>query len=309
MVPAFSISRGERIFGVANGLVVGLLCLVTLYPFYYMIITSLSDPVLGRGSYLWIKELYTVNYWLVFTTGGLGRAYLVTILAVVCSVPLTLLVTGGAAFALTRRHMRFRVLIIIYYLITMFFSGGLIPLYLVLKNVGLINTFWVLVLPEAFSVFTLIVMKTSFQAIPDSLVDSALIDGADYRKIFFRIMLPLSTATLAALGLFRAVRVWNDWFAGAFFITDPRLKPLQTFLRLKVLEGGIMNIWWSIRRTDPETYKRLGLDPDLVEDLANITPLSLKSAYIIVTTLPILALYPFLQRYFVKGVLVGAIRE
>ena len=302
-------SIGDRVFAVANALAIGLLCLVTLYPFYYIVITSLSDPVGGRGSYLWIKEIYTVNYWIVFTTGGLGRAYLVTVLAAACNVPLMLLVTGGAAFSLTRKRMRLRVPIIIYYLVTIYFTGGLIPLYLVLQRVGLLNTFWVLVLPEAFSVFTLIVMKTSFQSIPESLVDAAVIDGADYRLIFLRIMLPLSTATLAALGLFRAVSVWNDWFAGAFFITDFRLKPLQTFLRTKVLEGGVSQLWWNVRTADPETYKRLGLDPDFVDDLLNITPPSLKSAYLVVTTAPLIVLYPFLQRHFVKGVLVGAVRE
>ena len=271
------LSKGEKFFRVFNYAFLALICVITLYPFYYIIISSFSDPVTGRCSYFWIKDFYWANYHRVLTTEGLGRAYLITIMRVALGVPLMLLITSAAAFSLTRKELAGRKVIIIFFLITMFFNGGLIPYYLVLVKVGLINTFWVFVIPMAFNLWIMIVIKVSFQGLPEGLVEAAVIDGASYAVIFFRIILPLSIPMLAALGLFSAVNHWNDWFTGLFFVQNSKLHPLQTFLQIHVVKQ--------------ETG----------------TPESIRNAYIVMATVPIVCLYPFLQKYFVKGVLLGSI--
>ena len=282
-----------------------LLGLVTLYPFWYVIQASISDPVY-RVSLVWPKGFHYGNYWTVFTSEGIANAYLVTVLRVVIAVPLMLTVTGCAAFALTRQELKGRKIIIFYYFITMFVSGGLIPFYMLLKTVGLLNTFWVFVFPVIFSVWTMIVMKTSFQGMPEGLVEAALLDGASYGRIFFRIILPLSIPMITTLGLFQAVWHWNDWFFGAFYIKDPRLRPLQTFLRNIILSRT--NITQVIRARAHNMGGEME-DPRLALQLTEVTTESLRLAYLVVTTVPILLVYPFIQKYFIKGVLIGSIKE
>ncbi len=299
---AIPLSRGEKIFRVFNYTFLAILGVVTAYPFYYTVISSFSDPLTGTQSYFWVKDFYTANYELVFSTDGLSRAYLITVMRVAIGVPGMLLVTASAAFALARKELKDRVPIILFFFITMFFSGGLIPFYLVLMKVGLINTFWVYVVPGLFSVWTMIIMKTSFQSLPEGLVEAARIDGASYMIIFFRLILPLSIPMLAALGLFSAVGHWNDWFSGAFYVDNARLHPLQTFLRMRVLMGD-SSFLLQEATSYPERYGAID-----AENLLKLTPRSLKSAYIVVATVPILLAYPFLQKYFVKGVLIGSIK-
>ena len=299
-------SVSERIFRICNYSFLALLGLVTLFPFWFIIQASFTDPIY-EFSYLWPKGFYYAAYWLVFTTEGIGGAYLITVLRVSVAVPLMIAVTGAAAFALTRQELKGRKLIIFYYFITMFIGGGLIPYYMLLKTVGLLNTFWVFVFPSVFSVWTMIVMKTSFRSLPEGLVEAALIDGAGYGRIFFRIIMPLSIPMLVTLGLFQAVWHWNDWFVGTFFIKNPKLQPLQTFLRNAVLVYGnkAHNLWGNAYE-DPEYYAQ---DPRIVLQLRRITSDSLKLAYVSVTTVPILLVYPFIQRFFIKGVLIGSIKE
>lgn len=299
----------ERVFRVFNYTFLAVLSFLTLFPFWYVVVSSLSHPVLGASAVLWPQELYTANYWLVFTTEGIWQAYLITILRVGVTVPLGLLITGAAAFVLTRKEMLGRKPIIVFFFITMFFNGGLIPLFMVMRTIGILNTFWVLVLPQLFSVWVMIVMKTSFQGLPEGLVEAAIIDGADYFTTYMRIILPLSVPMLATLGLFQAVALWNDWFSGAFFVRDEALKPLQTFLQTRVLKGGLADLLISVRADDPSVYGAALPDEDLKRKLFQITSRSLESAYVIVSTVPILIVYPFLQKYFVKGVLVGSIKE
>ena len=301
----FKYTFGERIFRISNYLLLLALAVVTLYPFWYVIQASFSDPAF-RISLLWPKGFYYANYWMVFNFEGIGRAYLVTVLRVVVAVPLMLTVTGCAAFALTRRELKGRTIIILYYFITMFVSGGLIPLYMLLKTVGLLNTFWVFVFPMVFSVWTMIVMKTSFQGLPEGLVEAGLIDGASYGKIFFQIIFPLSIPMITTLGLFQAVAHWNDWFAGTFFIKNPKLRPLQTFLRYAILSHGDNISYIASHRAGG--YAQEMQDPRLVAQLRRITPESMKQAYIVVTTVPIVLVYPFIQKFFIKGVLIGSIK-
>ena len=305
MVSGYRSAIGRRTFRIANYSLLALLGLVTLYPFWFVIQASFTDPVY-RISYFWPKGFFYHNYYLMFTTEGLGQAYLITILRVVAAVPLMLVVTGSAAFALTRRELKGRKLIITYYFITMFVSGGLIPSYMLLKTIGLLDTFWVYVVPVVFSVWTMIVMKTSFQSLPDGLVEAALMDGANYGLIFFRIILPLSLPMVATLGLFSAVWHWNEWFMGAFYIKNPRLRPLQTFLRIAVLVPGNRATYLS---ANAQKYTDIFTDdPRLIQQLVRITSESMKLAFVTATTVPILLVYPFIQRYFIKGVLIGSIK-
>ena len=295
-------------FRVLNYALLGLLALATLYPFWFIIQASLTEPVFGF-SVLWPKGFYYGNYWLVFNTEGIGRAYLITVMRVIVAVPLMLIVTGCAAFALTRQELKGRKTIILYYFITMFVSGGLIPFYMLLKTVALLNTFWVFVFPVIFSVWTMIVMKTSFQGLPEGLVEAGLIDGASYGKIFFRIVLPLSVPMITTLGLFQAVWHWNDFFYGTFFTKDQKLRPLQTFLRdAVVVQAGGGNRALNIGATAAGHPEEFTQDPRLMLQLMKVTPESLKQCYIVVSTIPIVVVYPFIQRYFITGVLIGSIK-
>lgn len=302
-IMALRLSKGEKRFRVFNYTFLAILGFMTAYPFYYTIISSFSDPETGTQAYLWVKDFYIANYELVLGTKGFGRAYFITVMRVVIGVPGMLLVTAAAAFTLARKELKDRVPIILFFFITMFFSGGLIPFYLVLMKVRLINTFWVFVVPGLFSVWTMIIMKTFFQSLPEGLVEAARIDGASYLIIFYRLILPLSIPMLAALGLFSAVGHWNDWFAGAFYVDDSRLYPLQTFLRMRILVGESTPIMSEVMAY-PDRFGYVEM-----VDLLKLTPTSLKNAYIVVATVPILVVYPFLQKYFVKGVLIGAIKE
>ncbi len=313
MAHRYRLRVGETTFRVSNYLLLALISLVTLYPFWFVIQASFTDPTV-RIRLLWPRAYYYVNYWLVFVHSGvwgasIWNAYLITILRVGVTVPLMLVVTGAAAFALTRKELKARRTIITYYFITMFVSGGLIPYYMLIRALGLLNTFFVFVFPMLYSVWTMIVMKTSFQGLPEGLVGAALIDGASYGRIFFKIILPLSIPMITTLGLFQAVWHWNDWFVGSFFIKAPKLWPLQTFLRYAVVTvGGPENIAYSLggAANNPE---ELAQDPRIIAQLIKVTSESVKYAFIVVTTMPILLVYPFIQRYFIKGVLIGSIKE
>ena len=306
MVTHIRYSGGEKIFRILNYLFLAVLALVTIFPFWFLIQASLTDPVY-RLSLLWPKGFYYANYWMVFNYEGLARAYLITVLRVIVAVPLMLIVTGCAGFALTRKELKGRKLIILYYFITMFIAGGLIPFYMLLKTVGLLNTFWVFVFPVIFSVWTMIVMKTSFQSLPEGLVEAGLIDGASYGRIFFRIIFPLSIPMITTLGLFQAVWHWNDWFMGTFYVKDPKLRPLQTFLRFAVFSEASNIAYIASHRAGG--YAQEVRDPRLQAQLIKVTTESMKKAYIIVTTVPIIIVYPFVQRFFIKGVLIGSVKE
>ena len=311
MVSRYRGRVGEKAFRTLNYTFLAILALVTFYPFWYIIQASLTDTVY-KVNILWPKGFYYANYYVVFNTEGVGRAYFISIMRVVAAVPLMLMVTGCAAFALTRKELKGRKIIILYYFVTMFVSGGLIPTYMLLRTIGLLNTFWVYVFPVVFSVWTMIVMKTSFQGLPAGLVEAGLIDGASYGRIFFRIVLPLSIPMITTLGLFQAVWHWNDFFYGTFYNRNQKLRPLQTFLRDAIFvigrpaEGSNRANTLASQAQNAEEY--FTQDPRLVTELAKVTPESLKQCFIVVTTVPILFIYPFIQRYFIKGVLVGSIK-
>ena len=257
MTHRYGLRAGEAAFRVSIYLLLALISLFMLYPFWFVIQASVTDPT-ERLSLLWPRAYYYLNYWLVFVHSGIWgasiwNAYMITILRIVATVPLMLIVTGAAAFALTRKELRARKIIITYYFITMFVSGGLIPYYMLIKTLGLLNTFFVYVFPMLFSVWTMIVMKTSFQGLPEGVVEAALIDGASYGRIFFRIIFPLSIPMISTLGLFQAVWHWNDFFVGSFFIKAPKLWPLQTFLRYAIITKKSTKVFPPAAQNVPAT--------------------------------------------------------
>ena len=292
-------SVSERAFRVVLYLILGLLSLITLYPFWYVIEVSLTDPLWEYNeSLFWPKGFYYANYYRIFSQSGIGMAYFISVLRILTAVPAMIVVTGAAGFALTRKELKGRKTIILYYFLTMFVSGGLIPFYMVLKTIGLIDTFFVYVFPTIFSVWTMIVMKTSFQSLPEGLVEAGLIDGASYLRIFARIILPLSLPMIATLSLFSAVGHWNDWFTGIFYVQKPRLQPLATFLRIQILQTQAWHLQGAYA----------GVNEEILEQLERLTSRSLVYALLVVGTVPILVVYPFLQRFFIKGVLIGSIK-
>ncbi|WP_328592597.1 carbohydrate ABC transporter permease [Paenibacillus cymbidii] len=219
------------------------------------------------------------------------RAYGNTILYTVIGTLLSLAVTGMGAYALSKKHLVFHRSFTILIIVTMFFSGGMIPTFLVVKSMELMNTIWAMVLPSAVSTFNLLVMRSFFYSIPAELEESGRMDGLNDFGVFWRIVLPLSQAALATIGLYYAVALWNNFYLPFLYLTDPQLFPLQVVLRSIVLAG-------SSAFGDANS---VGGDQVVVDE-------ALKYTVIMVATIPILCIYPFLQKYFVKGALIGAVK-
>jgi len=219
-----------------------------------------------------------------------------------------LTVTAMVAYGLSERALPGKKIIMTYLLITMFFSGGLIPGFLVLRAVGLINTFWVYIIPGMFSVWTCIVMKTSFQGIPESLKEAIRIDGGNEFTIIKHVVLPISKPMFAALALFAAVGHWNEWFTGMYFVRSNDLVPVQTYL-MQIMNNDITSMSEKVQQQGTAVVQ--GQMAELLGSggIARITSQSLKMAIVVIGTAPILMVYPFLQKYFVKGVLIGSLKE
>lgn len=278
-----------------------LLCISVLYPFMYMLAISLNDgaDAAKGGVYLWPRALTFINYEIVLGNEVIRHSYIITVGRTLIGTVGGLFVTLLAAFGLSYRSLPLRGGILSYILITMLFNGGLVPFYIQLHNLGLVNSFWVYIFPGLFSVWNMFVMLKFIQGIPEALVESAELDGAGPVRTLFLIIIPLSKPMLAALGLFTAVGHWNDWFAGAFFVTDQRLIPVQTFLQQLLAAQDLSAVLGS--NNNQEALARGA-------QLQNITLMSIKMAVVMVSALPILCVYPFLQKYFVKGVLVGSVK-
>jgi len=295
------LSTGERLgqYFIATLLLV--LCASIIYPFLYMLAISLnvgSDAARG-GVYLWPREFTLYNYKVVLGNAVIQHAYLITISRTVIGTFIGLLVTLLAAFGLSYSQLPLRKALLAYVLITMLFNGGLIPLYIQLNNLSLLNSFWVYIVPSAFSAWNMFVMMKFIQGIPGALVESAEMDGANPVRILFSIIIPLSKPMLAALGLFTAVWHWNDWFAGVFYVSNQELIPVQTFLQQLLSAQDISAVLGS--NNNIEALAR-------GSQLSEVTLMSIKMATVMVSVLPILLVYPFLQKYFTKGVLLGSVK-
>ncbi|MGI5894716.1 MAG: carbohydrate ABC transporter permease [Candidatus Merdivicinus sp.] len=298
MVKSNSISG--RIFDICNYVLMTLIGFIMLYPFWNAMVLSFNEgfDTLRGGVYFWPRVWSFESYEAVFEEGSIGGAYLVTIFVTVVGTLFTILGCGLAAYALSRKTLPFRRAIMFYIFFTNVFGGGLIPTYLLYRNIGILDTLWVYILPGVFSFYNILIMKSYFMtSIPESLGESATLDGASELRIFLSIYLPLSKPIIATVALFAAVGRWNDWFTGMYYIQNENLVVLGTLL--KKLTSEI-----SFTSTNPEQ-----MTAEQQQMVQRITPESFKMAVLMLTTLPILFVYPFIQKYFVKGVMIGSIKE
>ena len=256
---------------------------------------GLIAPHLRGGEYFeeYAKGLSPASYMMVFRNPEILRAYVVTIGRTVLGTLLTLVATAIAAYPLSRSNMPHRRSLTFFILFTMIFSGGMVPMYMVIKSIGLIDNFLVYVIPGMMAAFNIIIMKNFFQSIPESLAESARIDGANEFSILWRIYVPLSKPVLATVALWTAVAHWNMWFDGMLYVYNNKIQILQMLLRRIVIENTTELIEKGLVNPDQMTF----------------TPETIKAATVIVTILPILFVYPFVQKYFVKGIMLGSIKE
>lgn len=288
-------TRGEKIFGVCNVLFLGFVGLLCLYPFVYTLSISLSTATAATqdGFHFYPKEVSFLSYKVVLANPDVLTGYVNSVIRTVLGTLLTVLGCSIAAYPLARKEMPHRALMTFLVIFTMLFSGGMVPTYLLINRLGMINTVWSLVLPTALVAFNIIIIKNFFQAIPESLAESARIDGAGEWRILFQLYMPLSKPVLATVALWAAVGHWNAWFDALLYITDDNKQVLQTFLQRIVIESST-------------ELMELGVnDASAVE----FTGETIKAATIVVTILPIVCVYPFLQRYFVKGIMLGGVKE
>lgn len=281
------------LFTVINVVVLLGVVIVTLYPFLYMIAVSLSkDVYVMKGEISFFPKGINLDmYKFVLNDPRILTGYVNTLIYTIVGTALSLMITSLGAYSLSKREMPFFKVFTLMIVFTMFFNGGMIPTFLVVKSYGLMDTLWGMVLPAVVSTWNLLIMRTFYSGVPVELEESGKIDGLNELGIFFRIVMPLSKAIFATIGLFYAVAMWNNFMLPLLYLRNPDLFPLQVILRNIVLAGQL----------NSSDAMGIGGDQVIVEE-------SLKYATIMVATLPILAVYPFLQKYFVKGVMIGAIK-
>ncbi|CAM4500188.1 carbohydrate ABC transporter permease [Paenibacillus typhae] len=301
-----SIGKGKLepvLFTTFNTVFMICLVVVTLYPFLNTIAVSFNagnDTIRG-GIYLWPRAWTFQNYKAIFASGTIYDAFLISVARTVLSTLLNIFLTTMLAYTLSRREYVFRQPITVVFVLTMYFSAGLIPSYFLIKDLNLINSFWVYIFPSMISAFNMIVIRTYIGTIPESLMESARIDGAGDFKIFMRVVFPLCKPVLATIALFVAVGAWNSWF-DAFIYTSSRQHLSTLQYELMKLLSSTMN-----SNSNPNVAAGVGMDQDSARAL--VTPLSIRAAITVVASVPILLVYPFMQKYFVVGLNVGSVKE
>ena len=286
------ITNGQRVFNVINSIFMLFLVTVTLYPFLYVTFASLSEPAefMAHSGLLLAPLGFNLNSYKIALQGNMiATGFRNTLFLLVTSVSIQMVLTIIGAYVISKKNAILVPFIMKLIIVTMFFSGGLIPTYLNVRSLGLDNTLWALVFPTAMNTFNLIIMRTAFYSVPDSMEESAMLDGAGRFTTLFRILLPLIMPTIMVVLLYYAVGVWNAWFNAMIYLRDRSLFPLQLILR----ETLILNSTNAMVDT--------GQDSEGVSE-------TIQYAIMMIATLPILVVYPFLQKYFVKGVMIGAVK-
>lgn len=282
-------------FDVVNVILMLFVIFVTIYPLYYVVIASFSNPtLLSRATgFIWkpIKPYTLSAYEKLFANELILIGFKNTLIQLVLGLAVNLILTIIGAYFLSLKGLMLKEPITLMIIFTMYFGGGLVPGYLNLRDLGLLNSVWALILPGALSTMNLIIMKSSFQALPDSLIESAKLDGARHTQMITLIMVPLCKATIAVLFLYYGVSHWNSWFPASIYIRDRELYPLQLVAQNILIQTQVGSMSGGIAASDMAQFAEL-----------------IKYALIVVSTVPILVLYPFLQKYFVKGVMVGSIK-
>ncbi|MGM1048575.1 MAG: carbohydrate ABC transporter permease [Bacillota bacterium] len=295
------LSFGDRLMVIMIYVILALLAFSTFYPFWNAAVISFNkgaDTALG-GITFWPREFTLENYKIVFNDERLLNGFYISVMRTVVGTIASIITTAILAYGMTKKELIGRKYYMILCIITMYFTGGLIPSFLLNRSLGLMDTFWVFIIPSLVSVWNMIIFKTFFQGLPGGLEESAKIDGCGNWGTFFRIVLPLSGPVIATLSLFTAVNHWNDWFYPSIYINNENLLPIQTMLK-QILNTNIVSD--QIGNLDSAAQGQL-------QKMQTVTSKSLSMATMMIATLPIIMVYPFVQKYFVKGVLVGSLKE
>lgn len=293
----YRLTTGEKVFQIVIVILISLLSLSVLYPFVHLLSVSFSTPTeaIRPGFHLYPQQFSLEAYRKAFESKQIWIGFGNTALRTVAGTLLSLLMTAITAYPLSKPDLPHRSFYTMVFVFTMFFQGGLIPTYLLIKNIGLLDSRWVFILAPPFLIgtFSLLIMRNFFMSLPSELEDAAKIDGASDIRVLFSIVLPLSKPILATVGLWSAVGHWNSWFDGMLYIQDSSKMLLQTFLRRLIVENRDQDVQALLDQT-------LGAQ--------DVIPETVKAATLIVTIIPIIIVYPILQKYFVKGILVGSLK-
>ncbi len=283
-------SNGRKAFRILNAIFLSFMCLIMLYPVLYVIVCSFSDETaILRGQVsVWPVGAHVKAYLKVFNYPQLWVSYRNTVFYTIAGTAINLFLTTCGAWVLCQKKLPGRRALTLMCTFTMFFSGGMIPTFMVVQELNLLDTPWAMLLPGAVSTYNMILMRTFFQGIPTSLVEAAELDGCNDFMILIRIVLPLSLASLMTIGMYYAVAHWNNYFSAVIYISDIKLYPLQIILRQVVLQNEIVE-----NATSDEMNMAEGI----------------KYATIVVAMLPMLCVYPFVQKFFIKGMLIGSVKE
>ncbi|MDY3279021.1 MAG: carbohydrate ABC transporter permease [Eubacteriales bacterium] len=284
-------SPADHAFNAVTYMVMTFVLIVTLYPFWYVVVGSLSSMahLIKNGFVLWPDGLHLDAYAQVFRNDLVPVAYRNTLIVTIGGTALSMLLTIMGGFVLSIKKLPGRTAFTFFFVFTMMFSGGLVPTFLVVSRLGMIDTLLALFVPGAISTYNMILMRNFFQSVPESLYEAASIDGESLPGYVFHILLPLSGAAIATITLFYAVSYWNDYFTSIIYIRNSRLWPMQTLLRQVLQTAQMENMMYDDARK-------------------SVAPETLKDAMIVITMIPILCVYPFVQKHFVKGVMLGSVK-
>ena len=293
----------NRTFDITVVIILMIFTLIVLYPLYFTVIASVSDPyAVAKGQVvLWLKDFTLEPYKNVFANEEIWTGDRNSIINTCILVIYSLALTIPAAFVLSRKNLKGRKILTNFFIIIMYFNGGMVPLYLLVKNLHLLDTRWALILPVGFTTYNMIIAKTTIQhTIPEELYEAARIDGCSVFRVFFNIVIPLAKPVIAVIALYVAVASWSSWFDAMLYITDKDLYPLQYVLR------GIL-----IQNQELKIVNTGGMDGQLVESMMRRQYMAegMKYSLIFISSLPMLVAYPFVQKYFVKGTMIGAVKE
>ena len=272
--------------------------IVTIYPFWNIFVVSLNDATdaIRGGIYLWPRKFSFSSYMEILKNSEFTGSIKVTLARTIIGTPVSVFVTAMIAYVLSRKELFGRKWMTLAFIFTMYFGGGMVPTYMVIKNLGLLDNFWVYILPGALSVYNMILIKNYIETLPEELFESARLDGANDLTIFFKIIVPLSKPILMTVGLFVAVGQWNSWFDAFLYTSSQDLKPMQSIL------VEILNQY----QTGGSVSQQMS---QAASGKAAVTPDSIRMAATIVSTVPIIIVYPFIQKYFVKGIMLGAVKS
>lgn len=292
-----NVARGEKRFIITNYILLTVIGLLILIPMVSVLVTSFvsAEEIAVRGEFiLWPHRIDVTAYKMVFSSSNIWSGYKNTLFVVAVGTTLSMVSTILLAYPLSKRRLRGRTFVLGLVFFTMLFTGGTVPTYMTVKALGLINKRWALVLPYMINAWNMLLMRNFFYSVPDALEEAAFLDGANQMQILIRIILPLSLPAIATIAMFYGVAFWNAWWPGVMYLNSSKYLPIQNIMRTIVLSA---------------TATQAELDISSVADDSLIpTAQTLKSATIVVGTVPILLVYPFIQKYFVKGVMVGSVK-